>query len=245
LGCGGAGLDRREATVEIGTRLFIVGVGGALVLGGLACATASPSQGGSAARSEDLPAWVDDACIGQPADTVCAVGESELVAASIEAGKTDAEVAAQNRLQAQIEVELGRLLERFNNAARDVSNGRFHGQQSLSDINRSFSEKTLRGAKLAKYFYFPNRAEPKRVFVLAIVNANTVKLSEDIMQSLLRAAERDRLFTNAAEAQLRYEAVRREYLAEKGAAAPSAAAPPTAGVAAPTGPAVEAPKAGK
>lgn len=191
---------------------------------------------GQAITPDGVPVWVNDACVGQPPDTICAVGESELVAANIEAGKTDAETAALNRLQAQIDTDLGRLLERLNQATRDLSNGRIYGQQTINDINRSFSEKTLRGARFVQYYFSPNRTEPKRVFVLAIVNASTVKTSEDVMQSLLAAGERERLFNNAREAQLRYDAVRQQYLAEKASRAPTAASVPPAPAQAPAAP---------
>ena len=175
------------------------------------CASAPPKP--QTMTSDGLPTWVRNPCVGQQPGTVCAYGASEMVGASMEAGKVDAEMAALNGLQAQVEIDLGRLIERFNQTAREISGGRFYGQQTLNDTNRVFSEKTLRGARFVDYFYDPSPRNPKTLFVLAIVNPDTAKLSEDIMQSLLATGASQRLFANAQEAQARFDKVRRQEIA--------------------------------
>lgn len=169
---------------------------------------------------EGLPIWVDRPCDGQPAGTICAVGESDFAAADVEAAKTDAETAAKNRIMDQLQAKVGRLTERLNSAMKDLANGRVYGERTLKDINRNFTEMTLTGLRYESYHYLPDRLNPQKVYVRVLLSVDTNKMSEDIAAAMMTSAAEEKLEFKHEEAQQRFDEVRREYLRDE--AAPTA-----------------------
>jgi|SRR4051812_36084731 hypothetical protein len=169
--------------------------------------------------SDGLPAWVDAPCAGAPKDAICAVAESDFATADVEAAKVDAEMVCKNRIADQISTRVSRLTERLSSAMKDLSAGRTVGERTLKDINQNFQELTLNGLRFDDYFYWPTRAEPKKVYVRALVTVDSNRMSQDIVNAMLAGAMRDKLELKHEEAQQRFEAVRKQYLDEERKAA--------------------------
>lgn len=199
---------RGLTTIAVGSVLVMSLV---LVLG--ACAASGPQL-----KADGIPAWVDQPCAGQPAVALCAVGESDLAAANVEAAKTDAETAAKNKIVDQISAKVGRLTERLNSAMKDLSNGQIVGERTVKDINRNFQEMTIGGLRYVEYFFLPDRLSPKRVWVRAVVTVDSNKMSQDIVNAMMRGATEQKLEMKHEEAMNRFDAVRKQYLDEEAAA---------------------------
>lgn len=152
-------------------------------------------------------------------DVIVGVGTSELAGASISAAKTDAETAALNRIQVQMETEVERLVERNVAALRDLADATVFGDHTLKDINQNYVRMTIRGAKIADYCYMPNAEDPTRVDVRMVLSVETFEMANEIMNSMLadiKAAEaRQELEISHEEAMLRLEKVRNDYLNEQ------------------------------
>lgn len=191
------------------TRVWITG---ALLLAG--CAT-----GDAYLAKDGLPIWVDKPCAGLPKEALCAVGESDFAAVDVEAAKTDAETAAKNKLADQLESKIGRLTERLSSAMKDLTTGKYVGERTLKEINQNFQQATLRGLRFEEYHFHPNRLEPKRVWVRAILTVETNQMSQEIMNAMMTDALAQKLELKHEEAQARFDAVRRQYLAEEERAA--------------------------
>jgi len=180
-----------------------------LAVAAWACASGPPLT------DDGVPRWVDKPCEGLEQPVLCAVGESDLAAADVEAGKTDAETAAKNRIADQIQTRVGRLTERLSSAMKDLANGKTYGEHTLKDINRNFTETTLSGLRYADYHYLPDRLNPQKVWVRAIVSVDSNRMSEEIASAMLTSAAKEKLEFKHEEAQQRFDAVRREYLRSK------------------------------
>jgi hypothetical protein len=165
--------------------------------------------------SSGVPKWVRQCSAGLPARTICAAGESDLAATDVEAAKTDAEISAKNRLVDQLQTKVGRLQERAVSAMKDLSGGKVLGERTLKDINQNFVEQKLIGLKYVEYFYFPNELKPKKIFVLATVDANDAQIAADVLGALQASAKAERLEVKHEEAQVRFDKVRKDYLAEE------------------------------
>ena len=181
-------------------------VPGLLAVAAWACAS------GPELTEDGVPTWVDRPCDGFEQPVLCAVGESDLAAADVEAGKTDAETAAKNRIADQIQARVGRLTERLSSAMKDLANGKTYGEHTLKDINRNFSEVTLSGLRYTDYYYLPDRLNPQKVWVRAMVSVDTNRMSEEIASAMLQSAAKEKLEYKHEAAQQRFDAVRREYL---------------------------------
>ena len=205
---------------------------GAAVVAGVLLAAAGCKSGppvqeekSVALKNDGLPLWLDQPCVGQPVDALCAAGESDFAAADVEAAKTDAETAAKNRIADQLQARNTRLTERYSNALKDLGNGKVLGQRSLADINRNFNEQALQGLRYTEYFYYPDRVNPRKVYVRAVLTQDSTRHSQQILDAMLSAAQAEQLKLNHREAQLRLEAVRQQYLAEEADRAQRATAP--------------------
>jgi hypothetical protein len=126
-----------------------------------------------------LPSWVDHPCEGEPPDARCATGESELVSVSVEAGKSDAEVAAVGRLQLQVQAELDRRPVPPSAGPTPVESG--EGVQLTGQL-------VLRGVRFTDYHFEPNRAAPRRLFVRAVLSPELVSKAMDDAEAARRAA---------------------------------------------------------
>lgn len=191
-------------------RGFAVAVLAAGSLG--ACASTSPNL-----ASDGLPVWIDNPCMGQPAGAICAVAESDFAASDVEMAKTDAETVAKNRISDQISARVGRLTERLASAMKDLTSGQTVGERTLKDINQNFQQQTLNGLRYVDYFYYPNRVEPKKLWVRAVVTVESNKFSQDIVNAMMAGAQSERLEMKHEEAQARFDAVRKQYLSEEAA----------------------------
>lgn len=167
---------------------------------------------------DGLPVWLSQPCADMPVEALCAVGESDFAAIDVEAAKTDAETAAKNRIADQVQAEVGRLTERLSSAMKDLAQGRIYGQRSLKDINQNFQQLSLRGLRYTEYFFHPDRVNPKKIWVRAVVTIDSNKLSQEIMNAMLADAAADKLEIKHEDAMLRFDAVRQQYLNEKKAA---------------------------
>ncbi|HWV39300.1 MAG TPA: hypothetical protein VN033_12600 [Vulgatibacter sp.] len=85
------------------------------------------------------------------------------------------------------------------------------------DINQNFQEQTLNGVRYVDYFYYPNRVEPTKLWVRAVVTVESNRLSQDIVDAMMAGARAERLELKHEEAQNRFDVVRRQYLAEEAA----------------------------
>jgi len=164
--------------------------------------------------------WVLDPDKGyEGQEVIVGVGTSELARASISAAKTDAETAALNRIQVQMETEVERLVERNVSALSDLSDAAVYGEQTIKDINQNYVRTTIRGAKIADYCYTPNAEQPTRVDVRMVLSVQTFEMASKIMNKMsaeIKAAEaRQKLEISHEEAMLRLEKVRNDYLNEK------------------------------
>lgn len=164
--------------------------------------------------SDGLPKWIDDACVGLPKGTLCAVGESDFAAADVELAKTDAETSAKNRIADQLKTRVGRLTERLASAAKDLSNGRVYGERTLKDINQNFVDQELVGLRYPEYFYYPDRISPKKIYVRATLTVDDAAISQQVVDSMSKAAAAE-LEVKHEDAQARFDAVRRQYLMEQ------------------------------
>ncbi len=174
-------------------------------------------------EADGLPIWVDQPCAGLPVGALCAVAESSLAAADVEAGKVDAETSCKNRLAEQVSAKIGRLTERLASAAKDLGTGRTYGERTLKDINQNFEQTELHGIRYSDYFFTPDRLAPTKVYVRAVITVDSNKLSQEIVAAMMRGAEADKLEFKHEEAQARFDAVRAAYLAEEKATADAAA----------------------
>lgn len=84
-----------------------------------ACASSGPNL-----AADGLPVWVDNPCLGQSKEAICAVAESDFAGVDVELAKTDAETVAKNRIADQISAKVGRLTERLASAMKDLTTGR-------------------------------------------------------------------------------------------------------------------------
>lgn len=184
------------------------------------CFLAACATGNANLASDGLPHWIDQACAGMPANAICAVGESDFVRVDVEAGKTDAETAAKNRIAEQLETKVGLLTERLMEAMRDLSSGKDIGQRSIKQINQNFQVTRLQGLRYQDYFFYPNRIEPRKVYVRAVVTIESSELSQEIVNAMMAEATAQKLQMKHEDAQARFDAVRKQYLAEEAAKAP-------------------------
>lgn len=194
--------------------MTIRGIAVAVVAAGAlgACASSNTNL-----ASDGLPVWIDNPCMNQPAGAICAVAESDFAASDVEMAKTDAETVAKNRIADQISAKVGRLTERLASAMKDLTTGQTVGERTLKDINQNFQEQTLNGLRYVDYFYYPNRVEPKKLWVRAVVTVESNKFSQDIVNAMMAGAQSERLEMKHEEAQNRFDAVRKQYLAEEAA----------------------------
>lgn len=179
----------------------------------VACGTTSSSAKKDVGE-DGLPNWIDFPCDGQAPETICAVGSSDFAAADVEAAKTDAQTVAKNQIADQLQAEVRGLTERYNTVMAKVG-GKPVGQRSLKQINQNVTDTTIVGLRYVEYHYMPTRAEPEKVWVRAILTSDSNKFSQDVLDAMLTAANEEELELNHEEAQLRFEEVRRQYLAEK------------------------------
>jgi len=152
-------------------------------------------------------------------EVIVGIGTSELASASISAAKTDAETAALNRIQVQLETEVERLVERNVSALRDLSDASVYGEHTLKDINQNYVRTTLRGVRIADYCYTPNAENPSRIDVRMVLSVDTFEMASNIMNTMLADIKADEarkeLEISHEEAMLRLEKVRNDYLNEK------------------------------
>lgn len=188
---------------------------GSLLIAGCKSAPDLQQAQPAVVKWDQVPAWVDQPCISQPADVICAVGESDFAAADIEAAKTDAEAAAKNRITDQLMAQNARLTARLSSAIKDLSNGRTLGQRVLQDINSNFTQQTLSGLRFTEYFYYPDRLAPQKVFVRAILASNTTQTSQQILDDMLARARTEKLLTDLKIAIEHLERARKVYLQEQ------------------------------
>jgi hypothetical protein len=168
--------------------------------------------------SDGLPVWISQPCANQPAEALCSVAESDFAGADVEAAKTDAETACKNRIADQLQAEVGRLTERLSSAMKDLGKGKIYGERTLKDINQNFQQISLRGLRYTDYFFYPDRANPKKVWVRALLTIDTNKFSQDVMAAMESDAAAEKLEMKHEDAMNRFEAVRQQYLQEKAAA---------------------------
>ncbi len=171
-------------------------------------------QESSATAKNEVPAWLDWPCQDQPPDAICAVGESDFAAVDIEAAKTDAEVAAKNRIADQLNAKIARLVTRVRVVLKDFNTGKAIGQSGISDANQTFTEQTLKGLRYTEYFYHPSRFNAQKVFVRAILAPNHAELSQNVIDAMLGLSQGEKLQANHQKALERLEHVRQQYLQE-------------------------------
>jgi hypothetical protein len=173
-------------------------------------------------RADGLPVWVDQPCVGLPVGALCAVAESDFAAADVEAAKVDAETACKNRLADQLTSKVARLTERLASAMRDLASGKTYGDATLKDINQNFKETQLDGVRYVDYFFWPSRTRPRKLWVRAMITVDSNKMSQQIVEAMLTSARAEALEFEHEKAQVRFDAVRKQYLDEEKASAPAA-----------------------
>jgi hypothetical protein len=166
-------------------------------------------------EDDGLPNWIDDCGVGLEKGTICAVAESDFAATDVEAAKTDAEIAAKNRISDQLSTKVGRLQERVQNVVKDLSRGKAMGERSLKDINQNFVERELVGLRYESYFFYPNRVNPTKVWVRATLTVDDAAYSQQIVDSMMQSAMAEGIELKHEEAQARFDAVRKAYLQEE------------------------------
>lgn len=181
----------------------------ACVLGG--CMSSGEKKG---IAEDGLPVWIDRPCDGEDPETICAVGSSDFAAADVEAAKADAETVAKNQVADQLQTRVTRLTERANTVMQELG-GKPVGEKTFKDINRNFNEREIVGLRYVEYFYYPDRVSPEKVYVRAVLNQDSAKFSQDVIDAMAKAGAEE-LELSHEEAMLRLQAVREEYLAEQG-----------------------------
>lgn len=144
-----------------------------------ACATAPPPSSGT-----DLPGWVDNPYFGHEKErdglAIIAVGVSDLAATDESAGRADGEADARNKVAAEMQTLVSRLLERTNLAMKDYSQDAVLGQKVARDIAEQLTRQTLIGARATDYFYYPSRDEPRKIYVRMVLSVESSKLAHDL-----------------------------------------------------------------
>jgi hypothetical protein len=178
---------------------------------------APPANSGVA--NDGSPTWLDNPYAGKDAGThICTSAQSDFAAVDVEAAKTDAETAAKNRVADQVNAKVSRLTERLSSAMKDLANGRTVGERTIRDINQNFVEMSLPGLRYLEYHYLPDRLSPEVVYVWVCVDYDSIEMSKQITDAMIGdAAVREVLEGRHEEAQLRFDAVRQQYLNEEGA----------------------------
>ena len=195
------------------TNLILLPLAAALLLPGCGKKKAPPTG----MASDGSPTWLDNPYAGKDAGThICTSAQSDFAKADVEAAKTDAETVAKNRIADQVDAKVGRLTERLSSAFKDLSSGEIYGERTLKDINQNFVEMSLPGLRYLEYHYLPDRLSPEVVYVWACVDFDSIEMSKQITDAMLNDSEARRVLEGRhEEAQLRYDAVRQQYLDEE------------------------------
>jgi hypothetical protein len=162
---------------------------------------------------DGLPNWIDDPSVGLPKGALAGVGESKLAALDTEMAKTEAETIGRGKVAEQLSIKVTKVIERSNEVMQDLSGGKPIAEKTMREMQQDRVNQSIVGLRY-EYFYYPDRVNPEKIWVRAILDIDDAKMSRELIDQVVDSAKAEGLEVKHEDAMLRLEKVREDYLAE-------------------------------
>lgn len=164
---------------------------------------------------DGLPDWYDDPMVGLPKGALAGIGESGLAEMDVEMAKTEAETIARGKVAEQLQVKVTKVVERSASVMQDMAGGKPVAEKTMRDMQQDRVNQGMVGIRY-EYFYYPDRIEPKKIYVRATLDVDDAEMSRQLIDQVVDAAKAEGLEVKHEEAMVRLDKVRNDYLAEEG-----------------------------